>query len=91
MLSASTPLFLRQSPEPAAIDPTLAADGARIVRRQCHRDMLASIAEWQRASGPDRAYWRRNAQHDLRRFRRHYLEPERAAFVAAVAANRRNP
>ena len=47
--------------------------------------MLASIEEWQRASGPERAYWRGQAGYLIREFRRLHRTPERAAFLAAVA------
>ena len=57
---------------------------ARILRDQRRRDLLASIAEWERASGPDRTYWRRDARHRLREWRRLYRIPERAAFQQAV-------
>ena len=46
--------------------------------------MLRSIGEWRTASPAFRAFWRRLALHDIRRFRRDYLQPERAAFDAAV-------
>jgi hypothetical protein len=46
--------------------------------------MLASIAEYRAASPAFRPYWRRLARHDIARFRRDYLVPERAAFEAAV-------
>jgi hypothetical protein len=49
------------------------------------RDLLAAIAEWARASGPDRAWWRRDALWRLAEWRRLYAQPERAAFLAAVA------
>ena len=58
---------------------------ARILRDHRRRDMLASIAEWERASGTDRTYWRRDAQHRLREWRRLHAHPERAAFQQAVA------
>ena len=51
--------------------------------------MLASIAEYTAASPAFRPYWRRLALHDIRRFRRDYLDPERAAFEAAVRSQRR--
>lgn len=49
------------------------------------RDMLATIAEWQRASDDDRRYWRRLALAAIAEFRRHHLIPEAEAFRAAVA------
>jgi hypothetical protein len=36
-----------------------------------------------------RAFWRRLALHDIARFRRDYLQPERDAFEAAVASSQR--
>jgi hypothetical protein len=56
-----------------------------IVRAQTLNEMLASIAEYQTASPAFRPYWRRLALHDIARFRRDWLQPERAAFEAAVA------
>jgi hypothetical protein len=53
-----------------------AAEGAReaaaLIRSARLRDMLAAIAEWQRASGTDRAYWRSQAGHLIREWRRRY-------------------
>jgi len=37
----------------------LSAEIAQILRAQRDRDFVATLAEWQRASGTDRAYWRR--------------------------------
>jgi hypothetical protein len=34
--------------------------------------MLAAIAEWQRASGTDRAWWRSQGAHLIREWRRRY-------------------
>ena len=48
------------------------------------RDMLACIEEWQRASDDERGYWRRRAQIAIADFRHFHLEPEAAAFAAAV-------
>lgn len=48
------------------------------------RDMLALIAEWQRTSDDERAYWRRYAQAAIADFRRYHLKPEAEAFAAAV-------
>jgi hypothetical protein len=61
---------------------------ARILRDQRRRDMIASIAEWERASGPERVWWRRDARHRLAEWRRLYAIPERAAFQAAVQRSR---
>ena len=60
------------------------SDAAAIIRDQRRRDLLAAIAEWERASGPDRVWWRRDAQHRLAEWRRLHVLPERAAFQAAV-------
>jgi hypothetical protein len=51
--------------------------------------MLSAIAEWSHSEGTDRAYWRRNALHDIAQFRRRYLVPERLAFEAAVSQQHR--
>jgi hypothetical protein len=42
------------------------------IRSQRLRDMLAAIAEWERASGTDRAWWRSHAGHLIREWRRRY-------------------
>jgi hypothetical protein len=47
-------------------------------------ELLNDLAEYRAASAAFRPYWRRLAQHDIARFRRDYLIPERAAFEAAV-------
>lgn len=77
----------------AFVSIDLAAEGARIaarlVRDQRLRDMLAAIAEFWRASGPDRTYWRSQGAFLIREWRRIYEHPERAAFQAAVAASKR--
>jgi len=52
------------------------------------RDLLAAIAEWQHASDDERGYWRRRAQIAIADFRHFHLEPEAAAFAAAVARTR---
>jgi hypothetical protein len=46
--------------------------------------LLTSIHEYAAASPAFRPYWRKLAMHDIARFRRDYLAPERAAFEAAV-------
>ena len=51
--------------------------------------MLASIHEYRAASPAFRPYWRRLALHDLCRFKRDWLAPERAAFEAAIASSQR--
>jgi hypothetical protein len=49
------------------------------------RDLLAAVEEWRRASDEDRRYWRRRAQLAIADFRHFHLDPEAAAFRAAVA------
>jgi hypothetical protein len=70
-------LFLRELPH-----------GERSVtesyRAQALDELLASIREYRAASPAFRPYWRKLARHDIARFRRDYLIPERAAFEAAV-------
>lgn len=58
------------------------------LRRQRLAELLAAIAEYQAATGPDRVRARRNAQHDLREFRTFHTVPERAAFERAVEASK---
>lgn len=52
------------------------------------RDLLACVEEWRRASDDERRYWRGRAQAAIADFRRYHLEPEAAAFAAAVARTR---
>jgi hypothetical protein len=59
------------------------------LRAQALDEMLASIAEYRAASPAFRPYWRRLALHDIRRFRRDWIQPERAAFLAAVERSQR--
>ena len=56
-------------------------------RAQRLAEMLASIAEYRAASPAFRPFWRVLALHNIARFKRDYLQPERAAFEAAVAAS----
>jgi hypothetical protein len=51
--------------------------------------MLTSIHEYASASAPFRQFWRRLALHDIVAFKREFIRPERAAFLAAVAASKR--
>ena len=55
-----------------------------MARAQALAEMLASIHEYAAASTAFRHYWRVLALHDIARFRRDWLQPERAAFEAAV-------
>ena len=59
------------------------------LRAQALAEMLASIAEYRAASPAFRHFWRVVALHNIARFRRDWLQPERAAFEAAVAAGKR--
>jgi hypothetical protein len=47
------------------------------------------LAEYRAASPAFRAFWRRLARHDIVRFKREFIAPERAAFEAAVRAAQR--
>ena len=58
------------------------------LRQHALAEMLASIAEYRAASPTFRHFWRVVALHDIARFRRDWLQPERAAFEAAVRASR---
>jgi hypothetical protein len=55
------------------------------LRQQALAELLNDLAEYRAASPAFRPYWRRLARHDIARFKRDYLGPERAAFEAAVA------
>ena len=56
-----------------------------LLRQQALDELLNDLREYRAASHPAlRAFWRRLAIHDIRRFRRDCLQPERAAFEAAV-------
>ena len=58
------------------------------LRQQALAELLNDIAEYQAASPVFRHYWRVLALHDIARFKRQFLRPERAAFLAAVAASK---
>ena len=58
------------------------------LRAQALAEMLASIHEYRAASPAFRHFWRVVALHNIRRFRRDHLFPERRAFEAAVAASK---
>jgi hypothetical protein len=62
-------------------------NAAALIRSARRRDMMAAIEEWRRASGTDRDWWRSQAGHLIREWRRLHVQPERAAFQAAVAAS----
>jgi hypothetical protein len=57
-------------------------------RQQALDELLNDLAEYRAASPPFRPYWRKLAMHDIARFKRDFLQPERAAFEAAVAASK---
>ena len=59
------------------------------LRQHALAEMLASIAEYRAASPAFRHFWRVVALHDIRRFKRDWLAPERAAFEAAVRRSQR--
>jgi len=93
----------KQTRERLELDPRAAGAAARptgqsgsagqrqaLIRAQALAELLNDIAEYRAASHPAlRAFWRVLALHDIARFRRDYLRPERAAFEAAVAASQR--
>lgn len=78
-----------ERPSPASVIHQSVAEyqssASRILRDHRRRDMLAAVAEWQRATGPERDYWREEATWRLAQWRRLYRVPERAAFQQAVA------
>ena len=55
-----------------------------LLRQQALDELLNDLREYRTASPAFRPYWRRLALHDIARFRRDWLQPERAAFEAAV-------
>ena len=69
-------------------DRALSAAAVRIagtLRQQALDELLNDLAEYRAASHPAmRAFWRKLARHDIARFKRDWLQPERAAFEAAV-------
>jgi hypothetical protein len=58
-------------------------------RQQALDELLNDLAEYRAASPAFRPYWRKLARHDIARFRRDHLDPERAAFEAVVARQQR--
>ena len=66
----------------------LSAEIAQIIRAQRDRDFVATLAEWQRASGTDRAYWRRYVRLAIAEERAR-LAKSRAALRAAATRNQR--
>jgi hypothetical protein len=61
---------------------------AGTLRQQALDELLNDLTEYRAASPAFRPYWRRLARHDIARFRRDHLIPERRAFEAAVAASK---
>ena len=59
------------------------------LRAQALAELLNDLAEYRAASPAFRHFWRVVALHNIRRFRRDYLQPERAAFEAAVRRSQR--
>ena len=59
------------------------------LRAQALAELLNVLAEYRAASPAFRHFWRVVALHDIRRCKRDHLEPERAAFEAAVACSQR--
>jgi hypothetical protein len=71
-------LFLRELPQRA----TFVTES---YRAQALAELLNDLREYRAASPAFRHYWRKLAMHDIARFKRDYLQPERAAFEAAIA------
>jgi len=59
-----------------------------MARQQALAELLNDLREYSAASPAFRHFWRVVALHNIRRFRRDHLQPERAAFLAAVAASK---
>jgi hypothetical protein len=55
-----------------------------LLREQQLWEMNRCIREYRAASPAFRHFWRVVALHNIRRFKRDWLQPERAAFEAAV-------
>ena len=55
------------------------------LRQQALDELLNDLREYRTASPAFRPFWRRCTLHDVVRFKRDHLQPERAAFEAAVA------
>jgi hypothetical protein len=54
------------------------------LRAQCLDEMLEAIRQYYVASPPFRHFWRVLALHEIARFKRWFLWPERRAFLVAV-------
>jgi len=62
----------------------------QMLREQALAEMLNDIREYRTASHPAlRAFWRVLALHDVVRFKREFILPERAAFEEAVRRSQR--
>ena len=59
---------------------------AAIIRAQTARDFLATLAEWQRASGKDRAYWRKYVRMHIAEERARLARSRAALHAAATQA-----
>ena len=59
------------------------------LRQQALDELLNDLREYAAASPAFRPFWRKLAMHDIARFRRDWIQPERAAFEAAVARQER--
>ena len=81
-----------ERPSPACVNRQSVAgyspSASEILRDHRRRDLLAAIEEWRHASGSERGYWRGQTTYLLREWRRLHVQPERAAFQAAVARSR---
>jgi hypothetical protein len=83
-------LFLRELPHGVEDYPVpINSVAASHLRAQCLDDMLTAIRDWATSTGRTRALWRRSARYEIARFRSWFLDPERAAFEAAVERSQR--
>jgi hypothetical protein len=70
-------LFLRELPQRAPFV-------TESYRAHALDELLNDLREYRAASPQFRQFWRKLALHDIVRFKREFLRPERAAFEAAV-------
>ena len=61
-----------------------------IIRAQTARDFLATLEEWQRASGTDRAYWRRYVRMHIREERARLARSRASLHAAATRTARKD-
>ena len=91
---ASAPSVIHPTHRPSANHANRSDRNERIgvpngsgLRAQALAELLNDLAEYRAASPAFRHFWRVLALHDIRRFRRDHLIPERQAFETAVRAS----